>query len=313
VTVLKFAVVREDADIELAVCERVSARRALVVASGGCTALTLASRGVGVTAFDINPAQLAHVEAKRAAALRGDRAALNVGVDDASALNQRGEFEKLFRTLRRFVEEFVAPKEEIARYFARETTPDARGEIVETWRASRYWPVAFALAFHDPLLHAMFGPGATQHAAPGSYPGYFQRVFERGLLRDDGADNPFLRHVFLGAYDPALPPEYVARPPKLAIDLVRGSLLDVPDLARFDIISLSNVFDWSDDSLARAWGERIAKDTRRGCAVIIRQLNNRRDVRRFFGDAFVFDDALSEALVARDRSLFYERIEVGFR
>lgn len=301
-SVLKFAVVREDAETEQAVCERVSARRVLVVASGGCTALTLARRGFDVTAFDVNPAQLAHVRAKRDAVERGDRPALD-------AMNGRGEFEKLFRTLRRFVEEFVAEPAELARFF---DAPHAeRVAMLERWRASRYWPVAFAITFHDAFLHAMFGPAATQHAEPGSYPGYFQRVFERGLLRADAARNPFLQHVFLDRY--LEPPAYVSSRGPLDFELALGTLLDVPDFARFDVISLSNVFDWSDDALVASWADRLCNDAHPGAAIIVRQLNNRRDVRRFFRDAFAFDDALGAALQERDRSLFYERIEVGFR
>ena len=65
---IKFAVVREDPDVEHAIVRRVRAERVLVVASGGCTALTLAHRepSLGVTAFDFAPGQLAHLEAKRA-------------------------------------------------------------------------------------------------------------------------------------------------------------------------------------------------------------------------------------------------------
>ncbi len=53
---LKFAVVREDPLIEEAVLDRIGGRSALVVASGGCTALTLAARrDRHIAAFDINP------------------------------------------------------------------------------------------------------------------------------------------------------------------------------------------------------------------------------------------------------------------
>lgn len=312
---IKFAVVREDPDVEHAIVRRVRAERVLVVASGGCTALTLAHRepAVRVTAFDLADGQLAHLEAKRAAVARGDLRALSVGDDAPGALNQRGEFESLFRTLRRFVEEFVAPPEAMARYFDPATGAADREELVTGWLASRYWPVAFSLCFHDALLHAMFGPAATQHAEPGSYPAYFRRAFERGLRREDGPRNPFLSHVLLGAYLPEHAPDYVRAGALPAPELVHGELGAVPDLARFDVVSLSNVFDWSDDALAARWADRLARELRPGAAVVVRQLNNRRDVRRFFGNAFAFDDALGGELLARDRSLFYERIEVGFR
>jgi S-adenosylmethionine-diacylglycerol 3-amino-3-carboxypropyl transferase len=285
---LKFAIVREDPELETQLIERTGVKAALLVCSGGCTALTLARRfpSLAVTAFDVNPMQLEHLRQKAAAS----------GAE-LERLNQAGEFEALFRVLRRMVEEFVAPPDAIAGYF--------RGEAPFDWTRSRYWPAVFSTVFNDPLLHAMFGPDATQHAAPGSYPGYFQRAFERGLSRADGPHNPFLQHVFLGRF--LAPPAY-GEP----VDVVLGSLPEVPSLERFGLFSLSNVFDWSADELAADWGARIDGAARPGAAVIIRQLNNRREVARFFPH-FRFDEELGARLLATDRSLFYERIVVGFK
>ncbi len=310
---IKFAVVREDPDVEHALCLRTKAGRVLVVASGGCTALTLAHRipGLSVTAFDFSAAQLAHVAEKRLAVARGDLRALSVGDDAPGAVNQRGEFESLFRTLRRFLQELVVAPASIARYFDAATPPPERRALVLGWRASRYWPVAFSLTFHDALLEAMFGPAATQHAERGSYPGYFQRAFERGLLRDDGANNPFLAHVLLGAYLPDHAPDYVHAGRALDLELVHGELPQVPDLASYDLVSLSNVFDWSDDALVARWGQSL-RALRPGAAIVVRQLNNRRDVGSLL-PGFAFDAPLADELLSRDRSLFYERLLVGVR
>lgn len=288
---LKFAVVREDPDLELALLQRFSLRRPLVVASGGCTALALMGADVDeVTAFDLNPTQLAHVERKRAARARGDTAAL--GVESTEGLHEIGAFEGLFRVLRRFCDEFVPG----------ERTP-------ERLSANPYWPAAFATTFNDAFLHAMFGPAATQHAAPGSYPGYFQRAFERGMAR--GGDNYFLDHVFRGAYRRQCAPPFVYATERAPLRLIEGTLLDVPHLERFDLFSLSNVFDWSDDRVVGAWADALQR-AEAGAVLLLRQLNNGRDLRAFFPH-FAFDDALSRELLARDRSLFYERIEVGVR
>ncbi|HEY3818953.1 MAG TPA: DUF3419 family protein [Polyangiaceae bacterium] len=312
---IKFAVVREDPNVEHALCLRVKAERVLVVASGGCTALTLLHRDPRrrVTAFDLAEGQLVHLEAKRAAVARGELRALNVGDDSPDGLNQGGEFESLFRTLRRFIEELVAPAPELAAYFDESTSAEARASLLERWLSSRYWPVAFSLAFHDAFLHAMFGPAATRHADPGSYPAYFQRAFERGLRREDGPRSYFLSHVLRGFYDPRHAPDYVHGGALPEVELVHGQLLDVPELSRFDVVSLSNVLDWSDDDLAARWAAALAGALRPGALVVLRQLNNRRDVRRFFAEAFDFDDAGSEDRVSGERSLFYERIEVAAR
>lgn len=310
----KFAVVREDPDVEHALVRKTRAKRVLVVASGGCTALTLVHREpqLEVTAFDFSELQLQQVRDKQAVVARGDLRALNVSDDSPLGINQRGEFESLFRTLRRYVEEFVAPAASIARYFDASTPAHARAGLLREWTASKYWPAAFSLCFHDALLHAMFGPGATQHAEPGSYPGYFRRAFERGLSREDGPANPFLAHVLLGAYVPGHAPDYVHAGRVLPLTFVHGELPDVPDLASFDVVSVSNVFDWSDDALVERWAGSL-RALRPGAAVVVRQLNNRRDVRRFFAPAFTFDDASGAELLAKDRSLFYEAIHVAVR
>lgn len=297
----KFAVVREDPRTEATLVERTGATSVLLVASAGDTALSLARQfpDLSVTCFDFNPVQLGLVERKIAA--RWDPAA-------AHALNQNGEFEGLFRVLRHFLLEFVVTESDLESYFT-----GALGEGVETWFANPYWASAFDVSFADPFLNAMFGPAATQHADPGSYGPYFRAVFERGLRAPEGPANPFLQHVLLGEYLPGCEPPYLGDWPAPQIELVRGTLLDVPDLGRFDLISLSNCLDWSDDDTARAWGEAVCSSARSGCTLVLRQLNNERDVRGFFSPEFVFDDDLGAELLAADRSLFYNRIEVARR
>lgn len=311
---LKFAVVREDAAIEAELVRRTAAREVLVVASGGCTALALLAEfpDVEVTAFDINPRQLEHVLDKHRAALRGEPGRLNV--DDArdDGLSQCGEFERLFRTLRRFLLEFVMSREQLEQWLSPDTQVD-RAALLAAWTRSTYWPLAFSLAFDAKLLDAMFGPDATQHAAPGSYAPYFQRAFERALAAPDAASNPFLQHVLLGRYLGADAPAWMRTPPQRTPTLVEGSLLDVPELDRFELISLSNIFDWSSDALVESWARRLSEQSKPGTHVLVRQLNNQRDLRRFFAPAFRFDDALAEQLWLADRSFFYERLQLAVR
>jgi S-adenosylmethionine-diacylglycerol 3-amino-3-carboxypropyl transferase len=118
--------------------------------------------------------------------------------------------------------------------------------------------------------------------------------------------------VLLGAYRREDEPGYLrgrTREPTL----VPGSLPEVPLLGRFQVFSLSNVLDWSDDEQAARWGQALREQAPPGSVVLLRQLNNRRDLRRFFAPQFAFDDTLGRELLEQDRSLFYERIEVGWR
>lgn len=299
----QFAVVREDPRLEARLIERFGLQSAVVVASGGCTALTLARRHptLKITAFDANPVQLEHCQRKQA---ERDPRRLNVGDADPEGLNQRGVFEGLFRVLRGALVEFVTRPADIERFF------DGATHLADVWRAHPYWPTAFALAFGDPLLLTMFGPAALQHAPPGSYPSYFQGVFERGLAAPDATRNPFLQHVLLGAYRAEDAPAYIGGIGG-EVTWMPGGLLDAPTDA--GLYALSNIFDWSDDALVSAWAEHLKARAQPGTVVLLRQLNNTRDLRRFFTPAFTFDDALGAALHAQDRSLFYNRIEVGVR
>lgn len=300
----QFAVTREDPRLEARLIDRFGVGSVVCVASGGCTPLTLARRPEPprIQAFDLNPAQLDHGRGKAACA---DPAQLNVESADPAALNQRGAFEGLFRLLRQVIVEFVAPAAEIEAFFAGEAA------LLQRWAAHPYWPTAFELAFADPLLLTMFGPAAIQHAAPGSYPGYFQRVFERGLAAPDAARNPFLQHVLLGRYRAGDAPAYIAGRGG-AVTWVAGDLL-AADPVGVGLFSLSNIFDWSDDALVARWAGHLARHAEPGAVVLIRQLNNTRDLRPFFAPAFRFDDALGAALLQADRSLFYNRVEVAVR
>lgn len=313
--VVKFAVVREDPTLEIELIQRFGASAALLVASGGCTALELKHRfpTMEIVAFDINAAQLEHVRHKMAAVAAGDGPLLNVDSPDPRALNQRGQFERLFRVLRFSLLEFVAPLDQLEAYFDPRTTPTARLQLAQSWLNNPYWSACFHNVFHDALLHAMFGPDATQHAHPGSYPGYFSAVIGRGLIDPNGARNPFLQHILLGRYLVADAPSYVHARGWLDIELTKGGLTEMEDIGRFDMIQLSNIFDWASDGLVASWADHLVRHAKRGATILIRQLNNTRPVRRFFEPHFMFDDALGQELLQRDRSLFYNRIEVGRR
>ena len=107
----------------------------------------------------------------------------NIGTSDPEGLNQNGNFESLFRGLREFIFDLVADESEIRALFEEE---GQLANVSELLFSSKYWSVAFDLYFSDSLLNAMFGPDATQHAEAGSYPRYFQQLFEKGLTSLNG-------------------------------------------------------------------------------------------------------------------------------
>lgn len=297
---LQFGAVREDARLEREVLTTFSCARPLMVASAGCSVLALAQwfPQLSFTAIDPNPAQLSHA-CRRLGALRD-----GAGLDEHSALSESGNFESLFRLLRGFVHDVIVPGERWLDYFA-----GTAASPLDDARTSPMWHVAFELAFAEPVLVAMFGPAAIQHARRGSYPGYFRAVIEDGLSRPAARHNPFLHHIFLGHYLAGAEPDYYGGVPAQNIRFEHGVIEDA-DFGAFDFIGLSNVVDWMDDAALRALMTGVAAQTRPGTVVMFRQLNNDRPLYELLGSDFQTFHELGESLRARDRSLFYRRIHV---
>ncbi len=311
---LRYAVIREDPRVEGDLILRTKARRVLCVASGGCVALSLKSRfpWVDVAAFDTNAAQLEHLARKAEAAQRRDLVALNVENAANAGLNQCGELEKVFRLLRAFFEEFIAPHQELLSFFIRARPLPELDSMVRRWTSSRYFRAAFHACFDPVLVRTTLGE-ATKWAEDGTHPAYFARAFSRGLRRDAAPENPFLQHVFLGGYRKECAPYYIRNGGALEVERIHGTLLEVPGLDRFEVVSLSNLLDGFSDEDLDAWAKALKAALAPGSAILFRHMNSTRDVRSFFEPELVFDDALGRSYALRDRSLFYNRIEVAFR
>ena len=308
---VQFAVVREDPMVEAELVRLTKASNVLLIASGGCTALTLQALfpDLQITLFDFNPAQLERVREKMCALRDIDVAThyqkFNIGTSNPSGLNQNGNFESLFRGLREFIFSLVADAAEIRVLFEEK---DRLAEVSEILFSNKYWSVAFDLYFSDTLLHTMFGPDATQHAGPGSYPRYFQMLFEKGLTSAAAFDNYFLHHVFLGYYlqRPSSLPYYLLSPPTgYHFQMVKGTLDQVPELQRFDLISLSNIMDWMPLTEIAVLIKHLQNEMKPGASVLYRQLNNYNDLSVHFGDSFEFNTALGVRFQEAERSLFY--------
>jgi S-adenosylmethionine-diacylglycerol 3-amino-3-carboxypropyl transferase len=309
---IKFAVVREDSRVEHAIIAHHGCARPLLVASGGCTMLDLKHLmpHLTITGYDFNPAQLAHIRHKQRAVATRDLRALNVDDPNPHALNQCGAFESLFRIWKCAFNELIASPQKARAFF--EQPHDVRLDTLHTWQQSPYWMRSFELLMHHPMLDVMFGPEATQHAAPGSYATYFEQVFSQGLARPDAHENPFLHHIILGHYLPSCAPDYVHAGAMLDLELIEAGIPDIPELESYDFVQLSNIFDWSDDDMIRAWCAHL-KRLPRGAVIALRQLNNTRTLTDFLEPHFTFDETFGHDLLTSDRSLFYNRIEVGVR
>ncbi len=307
---VRYAIVREDPAVEVEVVQKFGASAMLVVAGGGCTALTLSKRfpAMMITAFDSSAEQLAHLEAKGEAAFRNEAAALNVGDDSPEGLNQRGAFDGMYRLVRRAIEEYVAKPADLATFFRRETKNVIRLDLCESWIASPYWPIAFEMAFAPRLLGQLLGPTPSGHA---KWAEQIRKRFEDALRADGASSNPFLQHALLGKY--LEPPDYMGLPEVPLFETIKGGLTDVPDLERFDVISLSGLLHGLDERTLRAWTSALSRACVPGAPLVYRQFASGKNMRSYLEPWFSFDDDLGATFSAKDRGLFYDRVEVAFR
>jgi S-adenosylmethionine-diacylglycerol 3-amino-3-carboxypropyl transferase len=212
------------------------------------------------------------------------------------------------------VYDLVIPRSELEAAFRGELD---FGATVERLLADRYWPVAFSMYFCDELLRTMFGTAAVQNAPPGSYPRYFQAAFERGLRAPGARANRFLHHALLGCYIdvPGGWPPYLegAETAPASPEALHGGLADVPDLTRFDLLSLSNIADWMSPSEVHDLAQVLDERARSGAVLVARSLNNSRRLTDALGPRWCTDDDLAAELLARDQSLFYSRLTVARR
>lgn len=315
---VQFAVVREDPLTELAIINQKKAIKALLIGSGGCTALSLlcVKPELEVTIFDTNPAQLALVKDKvKALTLRKIdsefNAAFGIGSEDLRGLNTNGNFESLFRGLRHFIFDLVAPKEEMLELFSGQN----QSEIFSRISNNKFWPVAFDLFLSDSILRAMFTDAAVQHVDKGSYPQYFRTMLEKGLRAKDAPFNYFLHHIFLGHYleDKSKLPIYLSSENRhFPIKYVLGDLKAVEQLSDHDFISLSNIFDWMTPGQVDETAKFLTSKCKEGTTLLWRQLGHDRDMSKFF-PKWSFDKKAAEQLLANDRSLFYAHYYVATR
>jgi S-adenosylmethionine-diacylglycerol 3-amino-3-carboxypropyl transferase len=315
---LLFAATDEDARHESDLVVRTGAQAALIVASGGCTALTLASLhpGLSVTAFDVNERQLEHVAAKRDATLRRDLGALNYEDPRADGLNQCGERERLESRLRRLLHERVMSPEERDAFFAPGSPTHERATIAARWMGSPGWRSAFREAFEPGHLASLPLMSQIGRVNPGWYTAYheFARCGFELRLRDPApSSNAFAALRMLGHYTRHAVPDYFSLDQAPTLELVHGSLEAVPALERFRVVSLSNVLDWLEDPAIASWATRLAHALEPGSVVLIRSGSPKRDLQRFFLPHFRFDTALGREFVARDRNRTCPRIEVAVR
>ncbi len=351
---IAFSQVREDPRIELRVIQELAKHqrplRILLVASGGCTALSLLTSPAiaKIEAIDLNPAQLHLVELRRQALLHlslAEQLRL-IGADQAASdrdrlsiyahlhaylpqptqafwdtrqeqiafgVNRVGRFEQLFRELAaKFAQLGIAP-------------------LKEPLTAIQHpqWRNLFEEVFERERLVQTFGEAAVNYSMDRSFGKHFADVFAQALQRFNPHENYFVTQVWSDRYTNNLAgeglPLYLQDSAQKDIralgverlQLHQGAFVDrlqqLAEVEKFDLIQFSNISDWMPLSdLHQMLTDAIAC-LKLGGAIIGRRLNGDHHLAAVMAEHIAVDHHLSQELLAGDRSFFYREVVVGFR
>ena len=306
-----FAVSREDHQVEASIIKKNNYKNLLTVCSGGCVALSLKTifPDLNVVAYDINPNQIDHCKKKTQAILKKDFFSLNIGENGEQSLNQSGKFEEMFQVLRKSFLENVTENKKIETFFSTNTSKEIRKKIITSWINHKHINIPFQNTFSDIMIEKVFGDHATKQGEIGSYVSYFRKKIMNSFTKEKSHHNPFLQHIFLGYYKSENVFPYMDFKPGSTIQFFEGNVCDVPNLDRFDMISLSNLFDWSDESFIVQCIRKLSS-INPGSSILLRQLNNHKDWSLFFGEGFTEDTAFDRYWQEKDRSLFYDHFRL---
>ena len=139
-----------------------------------------------------------------------------------------------------------------------------------------------------------------------------QKKILDGLKKKDAHINPFLQHIFLGFYKSPNAFPYINAKNIHVPNLQQGSILNVSDISSYGIVSLSNIFDWSSESLVKDHATFLSQ-LKKGSAIIIRQINNHRNWIDIFRPWFEEDSDFDKYWQKHDRSMFYDHIRLFVR
>ena len=309
-----FAVNREDHLVESQVIEQLKPARILTIGSGGCVALTLKTiyPELHLSVFDINPHQLSHINNKIKALRNSDYDALNIFKKNDTCLNQSGKFDEMFQELRDSFIINISSENEISKFFDVNISLDKRRNIQNNWQNNKNIYKPFEDVFNDISIAKIFGDEATKHGKPGSYVNYMKKKILEGISRKDSHLNPFLQHIFLGYYQSEFVFPYLSSSGNQDLELIEGDIFTVKKISSYDIVSLSNIFDWSETEYVKEHVEYLSQ-LNKGCAIILRQLNNHKDWIKIFSKYFVEDNSFDLHWQIHDRSLFYDHFKLFIR
>lgn len=309
---LMFGQVREDAAVELMLLRAVtSPQRAMIIASGGCTALSLlAHSNCQIEAVDISGAQIALVELKarmfrqlgfsqgKKACCEDARASYQLVEPNLSesarqlmetevsqmrrGLNYVGRVDRQLSFMADWFQHSIHSKAQTERFLLLEDTQEQDLYYQRSWN-NWQWKLALRVAFSKWFLSFSGFSGASQFVSS-DFPQVMRARLERSLTAFPNATNPYLWQTFLQRYparDDGLPLYLQASSEKSLIANLPKLVLYCRDLLGWfqeqesqscDFFGLSNVLELLPADYADKVLPELLRCARPGAVVVTRSI-----------------------------------------
>ena len=348
-----YSVQNEDYRTELALLrrlERGAPLRVLLIASSGENALSLLAHAMvgAVYAVEVNPAQLALCELRRAALerlTRGEQLRL-LGATPGDAVTRLALFERVRPGLPEAVRAFWDERRDRELAFGVQHAGRNDVGMAQIARALREadfdplklplqeadlerWTAVYRQVMTPEYIGDLFGLASGELAAKiAGIAGYLGECHFRALRQPGAEGNYFLTTVFAGRYAPgeAGLPLYLQEAGQAALrrlgtrdrlHLHRGNLLEVMQpLAdahgRFDLISISNIADWMTEGQFAATVEQARACLDPGGALLARVAPGSRMIVAVMGRTLRVDEAVNTELAQAERGPWFRTVAAGF-
>ncbi len=342
-----FAQVREDSLLDEWVVDRLPGEtEVLMVASGGCTAASLAvlSKVRSIRLIDPNPAQIAMARLKlrllgtatteerlsilghapmaldaRRAKLQAEFRTLNLpgtvlGPFDFVARvgpDHAGRYEVLFSKLREALSEVAA---ELGALLELSDPIEQARRVAPSTRLGTFLDRAFDSIMTQENLVGLFGEAATRNRCE-PFARHFARRTRHALTTMPAAENPYLWQMLRGCFPGTTVYPWLRAEAPSSMPVIESKVQSMAQALRglaqaFDFIHLSNILDWLAPEEARSTLELAWNALRPGGMVFIRQLNSSLEIQSL-NTQFEWQEGSAKELCQRDRSFFYRRLHLG--
>lgn len=233
-----------------------------------------------------------------------------------------GVTEKVIRLLVRVCQRLVHRRATLHALLAQ---PDLRAQqdfYHRVW-SNRRWRLLFRLFYGRKTMSLTYAPGFYARAQDAAFGGGMRDRVEYGLTQVPIQSNYFAFHNLTGFYkahdDDALPPYLTQasmrriREAATGLQIVDGSMtayLRSCSSGSVDGVALSNICEWLSEEQVVDLFAQLLRVCKPGATVCFRHHMGRTEVPQRFREMFVENEALGNALIARDRSMVQRGITI---